>query len=99
MTTTTGRPRLTANQRAFLAGLASPGATMADGRWRPRDMVARLPAFAGKSTQGLHQTAHSLMTRTPPLVKRRKAQERVSYELTDAGVAAIRNTSKSCNVE
>jgi hypothetical protein len=91
--------RLTANQRLFLAGLAAPGATMPDGRWRPRDMIARQPAFAGKSSQGLHQTAHSLMARTPPLVRRRKARERVSYQLTDAGVAAIKNTSKSCKIE
>jgi hypothetical protein len=81
-----GRPP-TANERAFLAALAAPGATMADGRWRARDLIAASPALAGKHTNGLHITAHSLMRKG--LVRRRKAQDRVSYQLTDAGRAAI----------
>jgi hypothetical protein len=45
------------------------------------------PALAGKHTNGLHMTAHHLMARG--LVKRRKLADRVAYELTDAGRAAL----------
>jgi hypothetical protein len=77
----------TENELAFLRGLAEPGAGSRDGQWRPSHMIARLPGFAGRHPAGLHQTAHSLMSKG--LVRRRKFQEHVAYQLTAAGRAQL----------
>jgi hypothetical protein len=50
-------------------------------------MRAQLPGFGGKSLQGLHITAHSLMSKG--LVRRRRYKDRIAWQLTEAGRAAI----------
>jgi hypothetical protein len=83
-----GNPRRpTANELMFLRGLAQRPASAADGRWLPREMLARLPGFEGKNANGLHITAHSLMSKG--LVRRRRYKDRIAYQILPAGLAAI----------
>jgi hypothetical protein len=77
------RPPTRAERELLTALAADPGKT-----WRPSLLIRDQPAvFGHRQPAGLHQTAHSLVRKG--LARRRKTSQRVGYQATAAGLAAL----------
>jgi hypothetical protein len=92
----TRRDRLTENEHRFLTGLTVRH-LWRGGWWAPKDMISfatQNQRFAGRTPQGLHQTAASLVRKGfAEKIKREGARSPVEYRITSAGRAALSTTN------